>query len=77
MTPHPARKDEGGGPSAQPAGLRTRSDLSSSLRTERKLLVFGFPGLLAGGMKPVTVVRLCKAIKAMFNLAKRRSPNPQ
>jgi integrase len=35
-------------------------------------LVFGFPGLLAGGMKPVTVVRLCKAIKAMFNLAKRR-----
>jgi integrase len=29
-------------------------------------------GLLAAGMKPVTLVRLCKAFKAALNLAKRR-----
>jgi integrase len=46
---------------AKPVSLLTARDLSAWR-----------DGLLAGGMKPVTVVRLCKAFKAALNLAAKR-----
>jgi integrase len=46
---------------AKPVGLLTARELAAWR-----------DGLLAGGMKPATVVRLCKATKAAFNLAARR-----
>ena len=43
------------------------------LLTARELAAWR-DGLLAGGVKPVTAVRVCKATKAALNLAARRDP---
>jgi hypothetical protein len=48
---------------AKPVGLLTAREL-----------VHWRDALLAGGMKPATVVRLCKATKASLNLAAKRDP---